>query len=78
MSETGLKHFERGDLVLYTRTDWFPYAENSACHTTELIALFLGFLSEDIFDACEILIPSSNEKQVVSNFELTLLSKNKR
>jgi hypothetical protein len=78
MSETGLKHFDRGDLVLYTRTDWFPYVGESACHTTEMIALFLGFLSEDIFDACEILIPSSNEKHVVSNFELTLLSKNKR
>ena len=78
MVETGLKQFERGDLVLYTRTDWFPYDANAVSHTTEAIALFLGFLSKDIFDACEILIPSSNEKHVVSNYELTLLSKNTR
>jgi len=78
MFETGLKHFGRGDLVLYTRTDWFPYDAGASSHTTETIALFLGFLSEDIFDACEILIPSSNEKYVVSNYELTLLSKNTR
>tara|TARA_R110000824_G_scaffold47486_11_gene135223 strand:- start:6961 stop:7197 length:237 start_codon:yes stop_codon:yes gene_type:complete len=78
MIETDLKHFERGDLVLYTRTDWFPYDSKAASYTTEAIALFLGFLSKDIFDACEILIPSSNKKYVVSNYELTLLSKNSR
>ena len=78
MGETGLKHFDRGDLVLYTRTDWFPYDAAASSHTIETIALFLGFLSEDIFDACEILVPNSNEKYVVSNYELTLLSKNKR
>jgi hypothetical protein len=78
MIETDLKHFERGDLVLYTRTDWFPYEAGASSHTTEMIALFLGFLSRDIFDACEILIPSCNGKYIVSNYELTLLSKNKR
>jgi len=78
MGKTGLRHFDRGDLVLYTRTDWFPYDANAASHTTKVIALFLGFLSKDIFDACEIIIPSSNGKYVVSNYELTLLSKNKR
>ena len=78
MVKTGLKHFKRGDLVLYTRTDWFPYDAKATSYTTEKIALFLGFLSKDIFDACEILIPSSNEKCVVSNYELTLLSKNTR
>lgn len=78
MGETGLKHFDRGDLVLYSRTDWFPYDAKASSHTTEKVALFLGFLSKDIFDACEILIPSSNEKWVVSNYELTLLSKNTR
>ena len=76
MIQTGLRHFDRGDLVLYTRTDWFPYVGESKCHTTEAIALFLRFLSEDIFDACEILIPGLNKIYVVSNYELTLLSKN--
>lgn len=78
MIHSDLKHFERGDLVLYTKTDWFPYVGEASCHTTEMIAFFLGFLSKDIFDACEILVMSSNEKFVVSNYELTLLSKNKR
>tara|TARA_R110002020_G_scaffold393357_5_gene603632 strand:- start:1791 stop:2027 length:237 start_codon:yes stop_codon:yes gene_type:complete len=77
MIQSGLKHFDRGDLVLYTRTDWFPYVGESACHTIEKVAFFLGFLSEDIFDACEIIVMDSNEKYVVSNYELTLLSKNK-
>ena len=78
MVETDLKHFDRGDLVLYTRTDWFPYDAKASSYTTEAVALFLGFLSKDIFDACEILIPNSNEKCIVSSYELTLLSKNKR
>ncbi len=77
MIQSGLKHFDRGDLVLYTRTDWFPYVGESASHTIEKVAFFLGFLSEDIFDACEIIVMDSNEKHVVSNYELTLLSKNK-
>ena len=78
MVKAGLKHFGRGDLVLYTRTDWFPYDSKASSHTTEAIALFIGFLSKDIFDACEILIPGNNKKWVVSNYELTLLSKNTR
>ena len=46
MVETGLKHFDRGDLVLYTRTDWFPYDGESACAYHRNDCLFLRFLSE--------------------------------
>ena len=74
-----LKHFNEGDLVKYSRVEYFAMEDDQiGSHVDEKIGMFLDFWNGDQFDACRIYIFSDQQISTVSVEDLSLLSKNEK
>ena len=72
-----LKHFNQGDLVKYSRVEYFAMEDDQiGSNVDEKIGMFLDFWNGDQFDACRIYIFSDQQISTVSVQDLSLLSKN--
>jgi hypothetical protein len=71
-------HYERGDLVNFSRSEYFPSSNGDVQrHDISKIALFIKFWDPSTCDGCQIYVFEDGKFMTVSNFELSLLSKNK-
>jgi len=74
-----LKHFNEGDLVKYSRVEYFAMENDQiGSHVEEKIGMFLNFYNGDQFDACRVYIFSDQQISTVSSQDLSLLSKNEK
>ncbi len=74
-----LKHFNEGDLVKYSRVEYFAMEDDQiGSHVDEKIGMFIDFWNGDQFDACRIYIFSDKKISTVSSEDLSLLSKNEK
>ena len=74
-----LKHFNQGDLVKYSRVEYFAMEDDQiGSNVDEKIGMFLDFWNGDQFDACRIYIFSYQQISTVSVQDLSLLSKNEK
>ena len=74
-----LKHFDPGDLVIYSRVEDFAMEDDQiGSSVEEKIGLFLDFYDMDTYDACRVYIISEQKIITVSSSDLSLLSKNKK
>ncbi len=74
-----LKHFNEGDLVKYSRVEYFATeGDDIESHIDEKIGMFIDFWNGDQFDACRIYIFSDRRISTVSSHDLSLLSKNEK
>ena len=74
-----LKHFNQGDLVKYSRVEYFAMGDDQiGSNVDEKIGMFLDFWNGDQFDACRIYIFSDQQISTVSVQDLSLLSKNEK
>lgn len=72
-------HYNRGDLVEFVRSEYFPTSDGDIQrHTTKKAALFIKFWDISTCDGCQIYVFEDNGFTTVSNFELSLLSKNEK
>jgi len=72
-------HFDEGDFVKYEKAEYFATADDHIdSHVDVRLALFIKFLDKETFDACEIYIVSEGKFSIVSAYDLSLLSKNKK
>lgn len=71
--------YNHGDLVEFKRNEYFPTSAGDVQkHTTNKIALFIKFWDSSSCDGCQIYVLDEEKFVTVSNFELSLLSKNEK
>ena len=76
---SGVPHFDRGDLVKYSRVEYYATDTDVIdTYSEEKIGLFLNFWDFNTFDACRVYIFSDQKVITVSVHELSILSKNKK
>tara|TARA_R110000824_G_scaffold339588_2_gene526111 strand:+ start:1948 stop:2199 length:252 start_codon:yes stop_codon:yes gene_type:complete len=76
------KWFDEGDLILFKPLEGFAsYDDRGNMSSTEFkiepeICMFLEYPNKSSCDTCEIFIISQEKKLIVSQFDISLLSKN--
>lgn len=71
--------YNHGDLVKFERSEYFPTSGGDIQrHITKRVALFIKFWDVSTCDGCQIYVFEEERFMTVSNFELSLLSKNEK
>ena len=72
-------HYDSGDLVMFKRSEYYPsFNGDVKRHDISKIALFIKFWDTSSCDGCQIYVFENGKFMTVSNFELSLLSKNEK
>lgn len=71
--------FRKGDLIKYTRVDYFAtLGGDVGSNTEDEMGVFMGFTSAQDMETCEIYTFCDNKITTVSVHNLILLSKNEK
>ncbi len=76
------KWFDKGDLVMYNPKEGFACYDDSGTMSTidykaeSQISVFMGYPHSNNWDICEIYVISQEKNLLVSQHDITLISKN--